>query len=169
MLTLRSGNILWNVVGCWLSIYEWNSISLKLLKDSPPSVPDVLQLVQVPPCLYTPYITGTTVLSRLNSDFERDSTTWCGYKTCILLMNFAVVGWRLYIHSKDLICRWMLYWDGITNIHIEHMWSNENCNVVGSQHQQWHFSISLLLCPYGITKGDFKLRALWHPHWTVAT
>jgi hypothetical protein len=116
-------------------IQVWKRRSLRSLKDSLPSVSDNLQLGQVPPFFCTPYITRTAVVSLSHSVFARVSTTQCTCKT------WSVNGFFNSQPKNPMFMTKVLFMDkshftrtGITNIHKEHVWPDENLHVIPSPH-----------------------------------
>lgn len=93
-------------------------------------------------CFCTPHITRTGVMPVLYSVCARISATMhC--KTCISSMYFATVNWRLFTAKVLFTEKLCFTTTGITNIHNEHEWPDENRHAIQSHHQQWQFFISL--------------------------
>jgi hypothetical protein len=111
------------------AMYGWERRSLESLKDSLPSVPDVLQLGQLlPKLLHTVHYKNSSCIPVTFSLRRR----YCHTITCVLSKDSAAVGTNTVFAVKVLF-KDISYCirTGFTNIHNEHVWSDENsCDLV---------------------------------------
>jgi hypothetical protein len=83
-------------------------------------------------CFCTLYVTRKAVVPLSHSASARVSTARCTCKMCILSVDFATVGQRPFVYSKDLFTdKSCPTSPGITNIHNEHVvkWKS-SCNLI---------------------------------------